>query len=279
MGRRLTQRSPLLYRARVRELCLERCASDRRRRVRFATSTSAEPLRVEVVRHGSLLRRRLGSSDPRLQETKIVNLRLAAAALDGLLIRPGEVFSFWRWVGEPSRRRGFAEGLLLEDGEVRSGIGGGLCQMSNLLYWMALHTPLEVVEQHHHGFDPFPDDRRVLPFGSGATIFYNYVDLRLRNPTGQVFQIATHVTDTHLRGAIRSESPWPVAFHVEEKGHRFSGAADGSVYRDNELWRRSIDRRTGETVLLELIARNHSLVKYAVPESRIDGRDGTGSRC
>ena len=50
-------------------------------------------------------------------------------------------------------------------GEVKTSIGGGICQLANLLYWMALHTPLEVIERHHHSFDPFPDSGRTLPFG------------------------------------------------------------------------------------------------------------------
>jgi vancomycin resistance protein VanW len=75
----------------------------------------------------------------------------------------------------------------LSFGEARSGIGGGICQLSNLIHWMAIHSPLVVVERSNHSFDPFPDEGRVLPFGSGAAIFYNYVDLVLHNPTDRVF--------------------------------------------------------------------------------------------
>ena len=50
-------------------------------------------------------------------------------------------------------------------------MGGGLCQLANLLYWMALHTPLAVVERHHHSFDPFPDENRTLPSGRAAVSF------------------------------------------------------------------------------------------------------------
>jgi vancomycin resistance protein VanW len=65
-------------------------------------------------------------------------------------------------------------------GEARLGIGGGLCQIANLLKWLAIHSPLTVTERHHHSFEPFLDDRRVLPFGSGATIFYNYGDFQVK---------------------------------------------------------------------------------------------------
>jgi vancomycin resistance protein VanW len=143
---------------------------------------------------------------------------------------------------------------------------------------MALHSPLEVVEHHHHGFDPFPDAGRVLPFGSGATIFYNYGDLRLSNPTRQPIQLSLRVGRRRLHGAIGSDRSWPFAYHVEELGHRFTRAADGQVYRDNELWRRVVDRRTGNTVLTSRIGVNHALVAYAVDDALVEPRDTSTTR-
>ena len=270
LSRQISQWHPWLFAARSAELRFERRLSDRVRRVPFAQTVADTSLPVTLVRHASVLRRRLLDLDPRLQETKIVNLRLAAATIDGLLIRPGETFSFWDRVGAPIAERGFVEGLILRGGRITAGIGGGLCQLSNLLYWMAVHTPLGVVEQHHHGFDPFPDIGRVLPFGSGATIFWNYGDLRLANPTDQPLQLCARVGSTRLHGAVRTDRPWPVAYHVEEDGHRFVREADGVVYRENELWRRTVDRRTGDTVERTLLTRNHAIVGYLVPDGLIE---------
>ncbi|HJW22887.1 MAG TPA: VanW family protein [Candidatus Limnocylindrales bacterium] len=263
---RLSTLHPALYAARVRELQLERLLADRRHRVPFARTHAETDLPILVIGHRSILRRRLGDTDPRLQETKIVNLRLAAATIDRVVIRPGEVLSFWERVGRPTADRGFVDGLVLRNGGVGTAVGGGLCQLSNLVYWMALHAPLDVVERHHHGFDPFPDHGRVLPFGSGATVFYNYGDLRLRNPTDQPFELRAWVTDRHLCGRISTDRPWPLAYHVEERDHAFHRAADGRIYRDNELWRRAVDRATGQTVELVRITSNHAEVKYAAGE-------------
>ncbi len=273
MRRPISSLHPRLYEVRVAELCLERRLSDRLRRLRFATTVSKTPLPVTIARHASLLRRPLRDLDPRLQESKIVNLALASNSIDGLLIRPGEVFSFWDRVGPPTAERGFVEGLVLRRGEIEVGIGGGLCQLSNLLHWLALHAPLRVVEQHHHGFDPFPDSRRVVPFGSGATIFYNYGDLRLRNDTDQVFQILVRVGPRDLEGAIATDRPWPYTYHVDEVGHRFSRGEDGAVYRSNELWQRVVDRRTGRTIERRLVLRNHALVRYPVPDTLVEVAD------
>ncbi len=246
---------------RTRGRRVARRLDDRVRGIRFAERFDREDLPVVLVRHSSLLRRRLGDTDPELQDAKVVNLRLALAELDGLVLAPGETLSFWRCVGRPSAERGYVRGLVLSGGRVSTGIGGGLCQLSNLLYWMALHTPLRIAERHHHSFDPFPDDRRVLPFGSGATVVWNLADLRLRNKSAQPFQVRLWLTDEHLAGTIRTDRRLPVAYHVIERGHRFIREGD-AVYRENALFRRVVDRTNGTTVREELIARNHALVGY-----------------
>lgn len=159
--------------------------------------------------------------------------------------------------------------MLLSMGEVKTGIGGGICQLANLLFWMALHTPLQVVERHHHSFDPFPDDGRVLPFGSGAGVFYNYVDLRFHNPTSQSFQIKVWLTDKHLKGSIHTDRDWPFAFHLEERNHKFL-QKDGRNYRQNEIWRKKVDKATGSYVGEELLIKNFSEVKYEVDSALIE---------
>lgn len=135
-----------------------------------------------------------------LQRNKARNLELALATIDRRVLGPGQELSFWRCVGEPNAQRGYLPGLVLVHGHMASSADGGLCQLSNLLHWLVLHSPLRVVEHHHHGFDPFPDSGRHVPFGSGATVFYNYVDLRFENPTSANYKIHLWLTDTELRG-------------------------------------------------------------------------------
>jgi len=118
------------------------------------------------------------SAEFTLQAGKVQNLRVAAAALDGLIIPAGEVFSFWRHVRRPTKARGFVPGRELREGCVIPSIGGGLCQLSNALYAAALDSHCEIVERHAHS--------RKLPGsmaaeGRDATVFWNYVDLRFRS--------------------------------------------------------------------------------------------------
>ena len=264
--RRLSEIHPVIYKTRIKQKRAFRRIGDASKRVRFANETNTDDLKFTCKKHQSLLRRKLGNSDPRLQENKVENLKIACPTIDGLLIKPGETFSFWHRLGEATAEKGYLEGMQLSRGEVVRGVGGGLCQLANLLYWMALHTPLRVVERHHHSFDPFPDENRVLPFGSGAGVFYNYIDLRFFNPTDLTFQIRLWLTDEHLKGTIRSDRETEFSYHVFERNHRFI-ERDGKNFRENEIWREVIDRRTGNRVREELLVKNFSEVKYGLKES------------
>jgi glycosyltransferase involved in cell wall biosynthesis len=108
---------------------------------------------------------------------KVENLRVVAKALDGLEIPAGEVFSFWRQIGRTTKKRGYTVGRELREGCMVPNIGGGLCQVTGLLYQAALKAGLEVVERHEHS--------RLVTGSMGeqnldATVFWNYVDLRFR---------------------------------------------------------------------------------------------------
>ncbi len=257
---------PLLSAVHARQRRLVRVLRDHLTHTRFADRQTTDLLPAVVVRHATPLRRRLAGTDPRLQETKIGNLRLAASTLDRLLLEPGETVSFWRRVGRPSGARGYREGLVLVGGRPAVGIGGGLCQVSNLLHWMALHTELEVTERHHHSVDAFPDDRRELPFGTGATVAFDLVDLRLRNPTDRSFQLEVRVGDAHLIGAIRTTEAPRVRFEIVEVGHRFEREGD-IVVRCNEVRRRRLDAATGAVLDEMVLMRNRSRVAYPVDEA------------
>jgi len=269
MRRRLSDIHPIVYKTRIRQKRLFRQLNDFSAGKRFASGILPTDLAYSCKKHQSLLRRRLGNSDPQLQENKVRNLRIACPAIDGLLIRPGETFSFWNRLGEATADKGYCEGMQLSRGEVVRGVGGGLCQLANLLYWMALHTPLAVVERHHHSFDPFPDENRVLPFGSGAGVFYNYIDLRFYNPTDITFQLKLWITGHHLKGSIRSDRETPQSYHILEKNHRFLREG-GKVFRANEIWRRSYDRMTGNLVGEEMLVKNFAEVKYCIEPDEID---------
>lgn len=273
--RRLTERVPALYPVAVEVLRLRRRWSWLRDSVPLARERSGVNLPVRVTTHRSLLLRTLGDSEMWMQHNKVQNLRIVADRLDGLLIRPGEQFSFCRLVGRATRRKGYLDGMLLDNGAPTAGVGGGICQMANLLHWMVLHTPPTVLERSEHSYDPFPDHGRVLPWGVGCAVYYNYVDLRFRNDTAATLQLRTRVGDRYLEGEVRSEQslPWSYSAYAVDEGFDQRGT---DWYRHNEIWRDVIDRRTGNRVDRELVKVNRALVKYVPDAEQHAGRTPKG---
>lgn len=209
--------------------------------LRFARKASAPGCPHLHFRHRTPLLRKLKDVDMQYQYNKIVNLRLVAACLDGVVLRPGETFSYWRLIGRPTRRKGYLDGIVLFCGTFRPGVGGGLCQLSNLIFWMTLHTPLTVVERYRHSHDVFPDANRTQPFGSGATCAYPHRDLMIRNDTDQPFQLCVRVGERELEGEWRALVPPKYRYEIVERNHRMDQASWGGYIRHNELYRRTYD--------------------------------------
>ena len=80
----------------------------------FAAERSAQPLPYLRFSHATVLLRQLKGSDMRLQRNKITNLKLAAARLNGIVVHPGQVFSYWKLIGRPSARKGYLAGMDFE---------------------------------------------------------------------------------------------------------------------------------------------------------------------
>lgn len=228
----------------------------------FAKERSEARLPCLQFAHATPLLRQLRDVDMALQRSKVINLKLAAEKLDGILIRPGETFSYWRCIGNPCRRRGFVEGMVLRNGRVCSGVGGGLCQMSNLIYWMALHTPLTVVERHHHGYDVFPDAHRTQPFGSGATCAYPHADLMLRNDTTETFQLTVRVGEKDLEGTILGETPPAFRYEIVERDAEMRSEYWGGSTRHNRIVRQ-VFGLDGQLLWEETVAENHAVMMYS----------------
>ena len=227
----------------------------------FAKQFGQKALPYIHFHHETVLLRQLKDVDMKWQHNKIQNLKIASKKLDGILICPGQTFSYWRLIGKPTYRKGYLDGVTLSNGQVGSGCGGGLCQLSNLIYWMTLHTELTVTERHRHGYDVFPDSARTQPFGSGATCFYPYGDLMIKNNTLQDYQLCVHVGDTHLSGEWRSDKEVRYRYEVVEKNHHFNGEYWGGFSRHNELYRRVYDL-SGTFIDEEYITENHALTMY-----------------
>ena len=200
------------------------------------------------------------------------NLKIAAKMLSNTVILPGEEFSFWNIVGSISAKKGYLEGLVIRNGILDKGIGGGLCQMGNLIHWLVLHTPLQVTELHHHSDALFPDSKRRVPFGTGTSISYKAIDYRFKNTTEYPVQIRVWLDDTMLYGEIRSNYPLDKKYRIFEEDNHYSKDENGVFYRNSKVYRSIIDKDTKEELSRELILDNHSKVMYdynLIPKDQI----------
>lgn len=228
---------------------------------KYCKKRSEELMPDSVFMHKTPLLRRLKNVQMWMQYNKIINLRIAVGRLNGVIINPGETFSYWKLIGRPSAGKGYVKGMVLFNGGYRPGIGGGICQLSNLIYWMTLHTPLTVTERHRHSYDVFPDSNRILPFGSGATCVYNYRDLQIYNGTKQPFQLRVNLDDKYLYGEWRTTQMPNQCYEVYEKNHAITHEYWGGYIRHNQIYRKVYNMEK-ELLCDEFITENHALMMY-----------------
>lgn len=224
-----------------------------------------------VKSHSSILIRKLAGVDIKLQENKVTNIMIACSKINGIIVHPGETFSFWSTVGPSKEKYGYKKGLVIAGKGLTSGYGGGLCQMANMIHWLILNSPLEVTELHHHSDALFPDERRRVPFGTGTSVCYNSLDYRFKNTTDQDIQILVWCENGELCGELRSEREFPCRYKLVEENHHFRKEGE-KYYRISQVYRIVIDRLTNEELYKELILDNHSGVLYdysLIPEDQI----------
>ena len=240
-----------------------------REKIAYAKSDTALP--VIVKSHTSILIRKLHGVDPQLQKNKITNIEKAGAKINGVIIRPGETFSFWSLIGNPSRKAGYKEGLVISRKGLTKGYGGGMCQLANMIHWLVLNSPLTVTELHHHSDALFPDDRRKVPFGTGTSVAYKYVDYRFKNTTDQDVQILVWCEDGELCGELRCKKEFPLRYRLVEENHHFH-KENGRYYRISQIYKIAVERASGQEIWKKLVLDNHSEVMYdysLIPEDQI----------
>ncbi|MBQ8613466.1 MAG: VanW family protein [Ruminiclostridium sp.] len=261
--------SPACYRISLKKEYLLRDMKDFFGNEKFAVQR-ADPLPFLVKAHSSEILRRLNGVDMELQQNKAVNLRIAGEKINGIVINPGETFSFWRLVGEPAAEKGYLDGLIIHKGKLDRGIGGGLCQLANLIHWLVLNSPLTVTEIFHHTDALFPDSGRRVPFGTGTGVFYKNIDYRFKNTTDIPVQLLIWQSGGKLCGELRSCKPFPFVYRITEENHGFT-EEDGIFYRVSQVYRLTLDR-SRNVVKRELVLNNHSRVMYdysLIPEKQI----------
>ncbi|AGL02079.1 VanW family protein [Desulfoscipio gibsoniae] len=127
------------------------------------------------------------------QAGRTYNIKVAAAALDGVLLAPGEDFSFNRVVGPRSSEAGYKNANVIVNNELVQGLGGGVCQVSSTLYNAVLLADLKIAERNNHTLPV-----AYVPMGQDATVVYGAIDFRFVNNQENYIYISSLVEGNTL---------------------------------------------------------------------------------
>lgn len=163
--------------------------------IRFALvmETLTPRVRAEHLQHITGEMARFTTRFPAYQVHRNHNIRLAAQALNGRILMPGERLSYNEAVGARTLKQGFRVAPVIIKGEKRLGIGGGICQVSSTLYNAALLGGLKIVRRANHSIPV-----TYVPLGRDATVTDTGLDLVIENPYAHPVAIATQVRRSSL---------------------------------------------------------------------------------
>ncbi len=136
-------------------------------------------------------------------ENKLYNIQAASTKINDYILYPGQVFSFWKIVGNPNGDFKFSRSII--DGKLSEEKGGGLCQVSGIIYHVSILFGLEIIERFNHSIDIYTDDSRFTPLGTDATVVYGYKDLRIRNNFDFSIKFKIDINDRILTIKLLSE--------------------------------------------------------------------------
>ena len=123
---------------------------------------------------------------------RIFNVNLAASRINGVLIPPGEIFSFDKALGDVSSFTGYQQAYIIQNGKTILGDGGGVCQVSTTFFRAILDAGLPVIERHAHAYRVGYYEQDSPP-GLDATIYVPSVDLKFKNDTDNYILVQTQI--------------------------------------------------------------------------------------
>ncbi len=260
-GKNFCDINPFFYSISFHKEVLKRHFKDFFSRDKFAKNFKEEKLPNIITTHSSNIIKKGKGIDPISQENKAINIMLACNKINGIIIHPGEVFSFWKTIGKATKKKGYKEGRVIVGDKLKLGTGGGLCNLGNTINLLILHSPLEIVEFHKHSDALAPDAGKRMPLSSGTSVYYNYIDYRFKNNSNQDIQLFVWCEDGQLKGELRSEEEFPYTYDLVEENHHFEKEED-KYYRVSKIYRNTIEKSSGNILNKELIWDNHSLVMF-----------------
>lgn len=217
------------------------------------------------------------------------NLDLACEAINGLIIKPGDTFSFNEALGERTAEKGYKGAAAYVNGETVTSIGGGICQVSTALYYSALIADLEIVERYCH---LYPSS--YIDLGMDATVSWGAPDFQFRNNTKSPIRIEAYSSDGSVDVVIYGtdekdyyvemtyevvDTYSPSVIYKEYPANNEEGYKDGDVIQSGitgyqvETYKNKYSKKTNELISSDYEAysdydkRDKIVCKIQVPET------------
>lgn len=130
-------------------------------------------------------------------EYRIINIQRAARWMDGVIVKPGEVFSYNKSVGERTEARGFVPGIMIDRGVFKKDWGGGVSQVATTTWNAAWFSGLELLQHKPHSFYI-----SRYPAGRESTVAWPSVDVKFRNNSGHPIFVDTSFTNKSVTVTI-----------------------------------------------------------------------------
>lgn len=179
-------------------------------------------------------------------ENRNNNLRRACESMDGLILQPGEVFSYNDTLGPRTKENGYLRAGAYSGWELVQSYGGGICQGSTTIYCAALYADLEIVHRKNHGYMV-----GYIDAGLDATVNWGGPDFQFRNNTHFPIKIAAEVSDGYVKVTILGTEERDYYIEMETESQWGSSTIYAKSYKCK------YDRETGELISRELEAKSN----------------------
>lgn len=130
------------------------------------------------------------------------NLQIAASKINGLILKPGETFSYNKVLGKRTIAAGYQNAAIFSGGKVVDDVGGGICQISSTLYGAVLNANLQVIERTNHGMQT-----SYSKPGMDATVYYGSLDFKFKNNRNVPIKLFASVSGGRAVISIKGENP------------------------------------------------------------------------
>ena len=169
------------------------------------------------------------------------NLKQACKAINGKLVRPGEVFSYNQTLGERTEQKGYRPASAYMAGKTVETVGGGICQVSSTLYYACLKADLEIVERTAHGYTV-----SYMPYGMDATVSWGSLDYKFRNNTDYPIRIEAWVADGQVH--VKLIGTDTKDYYVKMTYETVEGPVEGKTVYEDYKWNNPEGYKDGDVI-------------------------------